>query len=33
MMNLNGYTGNYEDIYFRGLLSILEILKNFYPQK
>ena len=31
--NLNGYTGNYEDIYFQSLLSIREILNNFYPQK
>ena len=31
--NLNGYTGNYADIYFRGLLSIREILEIFYPRK
>ena len=27
--SINGYTGNYEDVYFRGLLSILEILEIF----
>lgn len=25
----NGYTGNYEDIYFRGLIIIREILNNY----
>ena len=31
--NLNGYTGNFEDIYICGLLSICEILEIFYPRK
>ena len=31
--NVKGYTGNYVDTYFQGLLSICEILKIFYPQK
>ena len=31
--NLNGYTGNYVDIYFQGLLSIRKILEIFYSRK